>query len=488
MKRSLEDFLPLPQGADQFPLEFIEARGALKLVDKADAVVVGLVDPEDSILTSELGFFLKKPVEVVAVTRQELTEYLSGQITADAGAGSAEPDSERDYLDRLANDAPIVNLVNNILLEGIRKGCSDIHVEALPERVRVRYRIDGRLITGRVLARDSFPGVSSRLKVMANLNIIERRQPQDGRLSVRLGTQEVEFRVSIVPLADGESIVLRLFQKAGGPVSLERLGFGPGFLSDLRTVAQSPNGLILITGPTGSGKTTTLNALIQELSTDENKILTIEDPVENFLDGVNQIQTNEAIGLTFETILRRLLRQDPDILMVGEIRDKKTAELSLRSALTGHLVLSTLHTNDALAAIPRLFNMGVEPFLLSAVLRACAAQRLVRLVCPHCAGPKNPTPVEVKILGEWGLDTSGLRSGAGCAECGKTGFKGRTVVGEIFLMDEACEEMIVSERKRKDFFQYFEQKGSRTLFRDGLERVARGETTLAELERSVLNR
>ena len=260
---------------------------------------------------------------------------------------------------------------------------------------------------------------------MANLNIIERRQPQDGRLSVRAGGRDVEFRVSIVPLTDGESIVLRLFQRQGEVQGLEELGFSEAFLETLRRSSRASNGLLLITVPTGSGKTTTLNALIRELADDEKKVITIEDPVENLLDGVNQIQTNEAIGLTFDVILRRLLRQDPDILMVGEIRDRKTAELSLRSALTGHLVLSTLHTNDALASIPRLTNMGAEPYLLGAVLRAVAAQRLVRrsaraaarrhrrrplrrhgsrlaptAACPTCSRAKAATSAATRATGE----------------------------------------------------------------------------------------
>jgi type II secretory ATPase GspE/PulE/Tfp pilus assembly ATPase PilB-like protein len=481
----LSDFEPLPEGTDQFPLEFVESRGALKLRERDGTVTVGLTDLDDDLLKSELSFFLKASLHFLAVDKQELAEYLGRQFSHVSSTHSA-PD-EKLLLDKLANDAPVVNLVNNILLEGIRLGCSDIHFESGPRNVRIRYRIDGVLRTGRTLSKDVFPSLSSRVKVMANLNIIERRQPQDGRLSVNAGGRDVEFRVSIVPLADGESIVLRFFQRQGGVPTLESLGFSPQYLGDLRLASKSTNGLILITGPTGSGKTTTLNALIQELSREDNKVITIEDPVENVIDGVNQIQTNEAIGLGFDTILRRLLRQDPDILMVGEIRDRKTADLSLRSALTGHLVLSTMHTNDALAAVPRLTNMGAEPFLLGAVLRAVGAQRLVRRVCPDCRKPIDPSPSQRAWLKKR-LPDAVLYAGAGCEACGGSGYRGRIAVGEIFVIDDGAEELVTQGRKRKDLEDYFRQKGGRFLLDDALQKVTDGVTTLDEAERAVFAR
>jgi type II secretory ATPase GspE/PulE/Tfp pilus assembly ATPase PilB-like protein len=481
----LTEFEPLPEGRDQFPLEFVEARGALKLVERDGSAVVGLVDNDDLLLKSELAFFLKMPLEFLSIDRQELAEYLGRQFSHVSTKSSAPDD--KLLLDKLANDAPVVNLVNNILLEGIRLGCSDIHFESGPRNVRVRYRIDGALRPGRVLSKDVFPSLSSRIKVMANLNIIERRQPQDGRLSVNAGGRDVEFRVSIVPLADGESIVLRFFQRQGTVSNLESLGFSRRYLEDLRQAARSTNGLILITGPTGSGKTTTLNALVQELSRDDNKIITIEDPVENIIDGVNQIQTNEAIGLGFDTILRRLLRQDPDILMVGEIRDRKTADLSLRSALTGHLVLSTVHTNDALAAVPRLTNMGAEPFLLGAVLRAVGAQRLVRRICPECRKSVVPSPAQRAWL-KGRLADAPIFAGTGCSACGQSGYRGRIAVGEIFLIDDVAEEYIAQGRKRKDLEGYYRERGATFLIDDALAKVADGLTSLDEAEQAVFSR
>jgi len=481
----LTDFEPLPEGTDQFPLEFVENRGAVKLGERHGLVLVGLTEPENDLLKSELSFFLKTPLEFRAIDKQELAEYLGRQFSH-VSAGRSAPD-EKLLLDKLANDAPVVNLVNNILLEGIRLGCSDIHFESGPRSVRIRYRIDGLLRTGRTLSKEVFPSLSSRIKVMANLNIIERRQPQDGRLSVNAGGRDVEFRVSIVPLADGESIVLRLFQRQDGIPTLESLGFSISYIEGLRRAARSSNGLILITGPTGSGKTTTLNALIRELSREDNKIITIEDPIEIVIDGVNQMQTNEAIGLGFDTILRRLLRQDPDILMVGEIRDRKTADLSLRSALTGHLVLSTIHTNDALAAVPRLTNMGAEPFLLGAVLRAVGAQRLLRRICPECRRSVEPSPAQRAWL-EKRLPDATLYAGAGCDACGGSGYRGRIAVGELFVIDDAAEELVSQGRKRKDLEDYYRGLGARFLVDDALLKVSEGVTTLDEAERAVFSR
>ena len=324
---------------------------------------------------------------------------------------------------------------------------------------------------------------------MANLNIIERRQPQDGRLSVRAGGRDVEFRSLHRPLTDGESIVLRLFQRQGEVQGLEELGFSEAFLETLRRSSRSSNGLLLITGPTGSGKTTTLNALIRELADDEKKVITIEDPVENLLDGVNQIQTNEAIGLTFDVILRRLLRQDPDILMVGEIRDRKTAELSLRSALTGHLILSTLHTNDALSSIPRLINMGAEPYLLGAVLRAVAAQRLVRKICPACREKAQMNAAQRAWLsGKLGSLPPPVFAGRGCEQCSQSGYKGRTIIAEIFPVDDTVEQMIVQGYKRREMEAHFRKRKSDFLFDDALRKLADGVTTTSEIERMVLSR
>jgi type II secretory ATPase GspE/PulE/Tfp pilus assembly ATPase PilB-like protein len=488
MKR-LADFRPLPEGREQLKLEFVERHRAVKLKFESGTVFVGVADPEDWFLQEELKLFYQAPVVFVPVPDQDIAEYLAGVLSlVREGNDSSAPANEKTFLDHLANDAPIVNLANTILLEGLRRGCSDIHIQAQQNLVRVRYRIDGVLQTGRTLPVSQFPSLSSRIKIMANLDIIERRQPQDGRLSVQSGTDTIEFRVSIVPLAEGESIVLRLFQKHGDVQSLEDLGFHLDFLQTLRRASTVSHGLVLVTGPTGSGKTTTLNALIRELSNEANNVITIEDPVENVLVGVNQIQTNESIGLGFDTLLRRLLRQDPDILMVGEIRDRVTADLTVRAALTGHLVLSTLHTNDGLSSVPRLADMGVESFLIGSVVRAVVAQRLVRKICPRCKRPGTLTPGQKQWLDRLGSNLTTAWEGAGCSECRNTGYQGRTVVAEIFPVDERCEELIVSGARHGDLEKHFRTQRARFLLDDALRLVAEGVTSLAEVERAVFTR
>ncbi len=369
----------------------------------------------------------------------------------------------------------MVNLVNSLMIEAIRKGASDVHIESLAEETRVRYRIDGVLQTVTRLEKARFAAVSSRVKIMANLNIMERRLPQDGRISVHLGDGLYDVRVSIVPIVDGESLVLRLFNTEGVPRGLEELGIDGRSIQVLRELVAHPHGLVLATGPTGSGKTTTLNALLREIAVDTVKVITIEDPVEYRIEGVDQIQTNERIGLTFDSLLRRVLRQDPDVIMVGEIRDTPTAELSLRAALTGHLVLSTLHTNDSVSVIPRLRNMGVEPYLLAAVLRGALAQRLVRKVCRGCAQPVQPDAREKKLLEEGGLPTDGLARGVGCDACGRTGYKGRTAVVEVFRSDERVEEMILKGERLPVLTDYLTSQGFRSLARNGLALAASGD-------------
>lgn len=484
-EKSLSDYYPLPESLIQYPLEFMENKGAIKLKDESGVITVGLTRKEDLLLQHELIDFHGPGVKFVFIPKGELTEYLSKRLSEAATQGPRQ-DKERLELDRLANDAPIVNLVNSLLLEGIRLGASDIHIESFETKVAVRYRIDGVLRLGRTLESAVFPGVSSRIKIMSHLNIIEKRLPQDGRMTVDLGGKPVEFRVSIIPIQEGESLVLRIFQKRHQIRSLEDLGFTPQYLEVLRRCGRQANGLLLVTGPTGSGKTTTLNGLLQELNSSDVKIITIEDPVENTLEGVNQVQTQENIGLTFESILRRLLRQDPDILMVGEIRDKKTAELAIRSALTGHLVLSTLHTNDALSAIPRLVNMGVEPYLLAGVLRGVSAQRLVRRVCPHCATETKPTPAEAAFFQKYAKVPQNYLQGKGCKVCHDTGFLGRLVLGEIFEIDQEAEELILAEKKKRDLDSYFKKKGSTFLMDDGFLKITQGLTTPQEVERAVL--
>ena len=495
-KVSLADFKPLPEGAAQYPLEYIENNAAIKLKEDGATIHIGIVDPANTLLLDSLRYFHRKHLVFYRVESSELTGYLGERLSgrearngAAGPGGAAAADQEKLSLDRLANDAPIVNLVNSLFIEAIRRQASDIHLECQADALVVRYRLDGYLHTVNRLERESFPAVSTRIKIMANLNIMERRLPQDGRISVHLGGDMVDLRVSVVPTASGsaggESIVLRLFNKKSTLMSLDQLGLAEAGRQRLGAAARQPNGLILVTGPTGSGKTTTLSALLQEVRSETQKIITIEDPVEYLIEGVNQIQTNEKIGLTFDSLLRRVLRQDPDVIMVGEIRDTATAELAVRAALTGHLVLSTLHTRDAVSSVTRLKNMGVEPYLIAAVLRCAVAQRLVRRVCQECRREVPASAAERELLARRGLAAGPLFRGAGCRACNGTGYRGRIGLFEQFEADAQVEEMIVAGRREAELTGYLAARGMRPMIEDGLQKALQGLTTVVEVERSV---
>jgi type II secretory ATPase GspE/PulE/Tfp pilus assembly ATPase PilB-like protein len=484
---NLESYAPLPEGASQYPVEFIEERGIIKLKEDETQVVAGITETTEEETKERISRFHKKPVHFVFIDRAELSAYLGNKLgEPDTEEGREEISGDRVLLDKLANDAPIINLVNSICIEGIRSGASDIHLEAGAGKARVRYRMDGVLRTVRTIEGGRFPAISSRIKIMANLNILERRQPQDGRITVSLGKEDVDFRVSIVPVAGGESIVLRILGKKTNAAALSELGFSTDQLALLRRLLQTPHGLILTTGPTGSGKSTTLNTMLREIVSDSLKIITIEDPVEFLVEGLTQIQTNETIGLGFETLLRRVLRQDPNVIMIGEIRDTATAEIALRSALTGHLVLSTLHTNDAVSVIPRLINMGIAPYLIAPVLRGAAAQRLVRKICPHCKEPEKPGAETLRLFKAAGISPDTLFRGRGCAACGNTGFLGRTVVAELFEGDPELEERIIRGENTGALKAYLRDRGMQTLMQEGLRKAAEGITAISEIERELI--
>lgn len=488
-KVALTAYMPLPEADAQYPMEYIEANSVILLKEEKDSVAVGVCQPASTETLMYLQSFHDKPVVFHEIDRTELSAYLGKRLaTMESEVQKpGAPDDERLLLDRLANDAPIVNLVNSIMIEAIRRGASDIHIESFSEDSRVRYRIDGVLQTVSRIEKGRFPAVASRIKIMANLNIMERRLPQDGRISVHMAGGSFDVRVSIVPIANGESIVMRLFNTTGAALTLEDLGIGTEELKLLRRLVNYPHGLVLATGPTGSGKSTTLNALLREVASDEVKIITIEDPVEYVIEGVNQIQTHEQIGLTFDTLLRRVLRQDPDVVMVGEIRDAPTAELSVRAALTGHLVLSTLHTNDSVSVIPRLKNMGVESYLLAAVVRGAMAQRLVRRICKSCVKPHPVTSEEKALLARYGLSAKQLFKGEGCDACNKTGYKGRISIVEVFASDDTVEQLILKGERPSVISEYLESKGFKSLVKNGFEAAIKGVTTIEEVEQAVVN-
>ena len=406
-----------------------------------------------------------------------------GPADADGIAVSRDADPALDDLVSLANEAPIVKIVNLLLLEALDARASDVHIESEGDGLRVRYRIDGVLQDVPSPPPQLKAGVVSRLKIMAELDIAERRMPQDGRIRLRMHDRQVDVRVSTLPALHGESVVLRLLDKDRGRIGLEEIGMEDDTLANFARAIAQPHGIVLATGPTGSGKTTTLYAAIDRIRTGREKILTVEDPVEYELKGVPQVQVNEKVGLTFATALRSLLRQDPDIMLVGEIRDRETAEIATHAALTGHLVLSTLHTNDAVTALTRLSDLGVAPYLVASTVEAVLAQRLVRRICDQCREPFEPDAVVLAAHGDRAVLPKTLRRGRGCGRCRGTGYFGRTGIYELLLLDEGMRARLAERPPARELAALASAAGMRALREDGLRLVSAGTTTLEEVLR-----
>ncbi|MGB5396841.1 MAG: ATPase, T2SS/T4P/T4SS family [Gammaproteobacteria bacterium] len=389
------------------------------------------------------------------------------------------------HIDEMAEGSPVVNMVNSVIQRAIRDGASDIHIEPARDKSRIRLRIDGVLYEFTTLSLEIHPSIVSRLKVMANLDIAERRLPQDGRIQVRTRGKQVDLRFSSLPGLFGEKVVLRVLDKNQSLLDLNKLGMQENNLAAYKRLLGRSFGLILATGPTGSGKTTSLYAALTYLNSIEKNIVTIEDPVEYQMDIISQNAVREGIGLTFDTILKHVLRQDPDIIMVGEIRDRETAEIAVQAALTGHLVLSTLHTNHAIGAVSRLIDMGVEPYLLSTALIGVVGQRLVRTVCPACKTSYIASPEILQRYG-WG-DRKGMKlvQGRGCEECYDSGYKGRIGIHEVLEADDQLQDLITANPSRDELVHYLAISNHKSIFDDGMERVASGMTTIEEVSRVV---
>jgi general secretion pathway protein E len=457
-------------------------------------LTVATADPLNPIIMDDLrqttGLNIKIVVSPAEAITQAIDRTYDGAATPlqrivegmdDEGGGG--DDEDVNHLRDMAFEAPVVRLVN-LLVEGAISGeASDIHIEPFEDTLRIRYRIDGILYEQEAPPRRLQAAVTSRIKIMAEMNIAERRLPQDGRIRVTLHGQRVDIRVSTIPTVHGESIVMRLLQRSSVFHPLEKLGFPTNTLKRFEGLIKRPHGILLVTGPTGSGKTTTLYAALDKINAPGVKIITVEDPVEYQLKGVNQIPVKPKIGLTFANGLRHIVRQDPDVILVGEIRDLETAEVAIQASLTGHLVFSTLHTNDAPGAITRLQDMGVEGYLVASVLEAVLAQRLVRRICPSCRVPDTPSKADLDALGIDAPPDVTLFRGKGCEECRGTGYRGRSGIYELFVLDEDARSLILRRASTRDIRQHAIQRGMATLRMDGWKRACEGATTVEEILR-----
>lgn len=507
---ALSEFLDLPvAGARDFseaqivaadlPLPFLKSSRIVPIADNGEAVVVATADPFNGDAPAALSYLLKRPVTRKLAAGGDVDAAIE-RLYGARGARASRPDiapasttedaaaADVRRLEEMASDAPVIKLVQELIARAVEMQASDVHVEPREDSVRVRYRIDGVLHTVETLPASVRLAMSSRIKVMAGLNIAERRLPQDGRIKVNVRGREIDLRVSTMPTLCGESVVLRILDRASVELDFSALGFYGDTLSSFQKLLAEPNGIILVTGPTGSGKTTTLYTALRGLNDAERKLFTVEDPIEYQLTGVNQIQVNPRIGLTFASALRSMLRQDPDIIMVGEIRDLETAEIAIRASLTGHLVLSTVHTNGAVPTITRLLDMGVEDYLLASSLKGVLAQRLVRRLCPDCAEPAELPAAMVEKLCSLRRQDSSQRGGVfkrskGCVGCRNTGYAGRTTIYELVKVTDSVRSAIVSDGGERAIAQAAHAEGMITMFQNGLAKVLDGETTLEEVLR-----
>ena len=458
-------------------------------------LTVATADPRNPVVVDDLRQTTGLSVKLVISSPEAITEAIDR--TYDGANASAlqrivegmdeerggDGDEDVSHLRDMAFEAPVVRLVNLLIESAITAEASDIHIEPFEDTLRIRYRIDGILYDQEAPPRRLQAAVTSRIKIMAEMNIAERRLPQDGRIRVNLHGTRVDIRVSTIPTVHGESIVMRLLQRSSVFLPLDKLGFPADTLKRFESLIKRPHGIILVTGPTGSGKTTTLYGALDKINSPDRKIITVEDPVEYQLKGVNQIPVKPKIGLTFATGLRHIVRQDPDVILVGEIRDLETAEIAIQASLTGHLVFSTLHTNDAPAAITRLQDMGVEPYLVASVLEAVLAQRLVRRICGACRVPDTPSAADLDLLGVTAPPGTRLFRGKGCEECRGTGYRGRMGIYELFPITEDARSLVLRRAPSRDIRQYAISAGMITLRMDGWRRACEGLTTVEEILR-----
>jgi general secretion pathway protein E len=493
-----DDFPKEPTLYENLSVQFMRESKFIPGQMENNTLTVIMADPYDFYVLDAIRLATKKKIQVLVGEESKILEAI--ERAYGTGGSSMEkiiedmesipdfqPEGEEnvDQLRDMASEGPVIRLVNLIITRAIERRASDIHLEPFEENFRVRYRIDGVLHDVESPPKRLQAAIISRVKIMAKMNIAERRLPQDGRIMLRVKGKEIDFRVSTVPTIHGESIVLRILDKSSIVLDIMKLGFGRDTLEGFQELIQHPHGIILVTGPTGSGKTTTLYCALEKINSPDKKIITVEDPVEYQLKGINQIQVKPAIDLTFANALRSIVRQDPDVILIGEIRDSETAEIAIHSALTGHLVLSTLHTNDAPSAITRLINMGMEDYLLSSTIIGILAQRLVRSACPYCREPSSPDPAVFKEMKTDGVDPTEVRvfNVRGCSHCGQTGYWGRVGIFELLQVTEDIQKLILEKKDANLIKERARKAGMRTLRQDGWLKVREGITTVSEVLR-----
>ena len=487
---SVVELVPESVARENVVLPLAEEDGALKVI---------VADPDDYPTFEKLRFILNRRIEIALAPREAILEAINrtyGQTVGESAdsmlqeftdtaidftATEEDAGGATDEIDE--SSAPIVRLVHLIITEAVQARASDIHIEPFEKRIRVRYRIDGVLVERDNPPRRLLGALLSRIKILAKLDIAERRRTQDGRIKVTLGQKELDLRVSVIPSSHGQSVVMRILDKDSIKVGVRQLGFADDDYQKFKNLIRRPNGIILVTGPTGSGKTTTLYAALNELNTPDRKIITAEDPVEYYLPGINQVEIRHEIGLDFARVIRAMLRQAPNIILVGEMRDLETAQMGIQASLTGHLVFSTLHTNDAPGAVTRLIDMGVPAYLVASSVVAILGQRLVRIICQKCKQPYNPSEAALEAAGitREMAATATFMKGRGCNNCNQSGFRGRMGIFELLLMSSKVRELTFHEAPSNDIRRAAIGEGMKTLYADGIGKVLRGTTTLEEV-------
>jgi type IV pilus assembly protein PilB len=487
-----------PNVVELVPESVARENVVIPLAEDDGQLRVAVCDADDFATFDKLRFILNRRIEICLAPREAILEAINryyGQTSGESQDSvlSEVTDTAIDFTqvesdmgsiqDADENSAPVVRLVHLIISEAVQLRASDIHIEPFEDRVRIRYRIDGYLVERDNAPRRLLGAILSRIKILARMDIAERRRPQDGRIKMNIGEKQLDLRVSVLPSNWGQAVVMRILDKDNIKIGLRQLGFSEEDYQRFRQLIKRPNGIILVTGPTGSGKTTTLYAALNELNTPDRKIITAEDPVEYYLPGINQVEIRHEIGLDFARVIRAMLRQAPNVILVGEMRDLETAQMGIQASLTGHLVFSTLHTNDAPSSITRLVDMGVPSYLVASSVVAIMAQRLVRVVCEQCKQPYQPSDAVLELAGvtpEMAAAATFYR-GKGCSRCNGTGYRGRMGIFELMLMSPKIREMTFRQAPVADIRRVAIQEGMRTLYMDGLQKVLRGRTTLEEL-------